>query len=145
MESTGEEITLQEYGVFGKEIIAPGDGVIAQVVDGSFDCEPGEADRSVGVGNMVMVDHQNGEFSLICHFKYQSILVKVGDTDKQADLLGLCGNMGNTSQPHIHFNLQDALRGYKANALPAQFVKIVVDGEVKEEYEPIRFQWVSNI
>ena len=71
--------------------------------------------------------------------------VKVGDTVKQGDLLGLCGNTGNASQPHIHSNLHDDLRGYKANALPAQFSKIVVDGEVKEEYEPSRFQQVSNL
>jgi hypothetical protein len=144
MDSTGKETTLEDYGVFGKEVIAPGNGVIAQVVDGSFDCEPGQADRSVGVGNMVMIDHKNGEFSLICHFKYQSIVVKVGETVRQGGLLGLCGNSGNTSQPHIHFNLQDDIRSYKANALPAQFLKILVDEKVKENYEPTRFQQVSN-
>jgi murein DD-endopeptidase MepM/ murein hydrolase activator NlpD len=114
------------------------------VVDGSFDCEPGEADRNVGVGNMIMIDHQNGEFSLLCHFKHDSICVKVGDKVKQGDLLGLCGNTGNTSQPHIHFNLQDNLLGYKGNPLPAQFTKIIVNGVVKENYEPVRFEQVSN-
>lgn len=145
LDNTGNEKKLEDYKVFSTEVITPGDGVIAQVVDGSFDCEPGEADRSVGVGNMVMIDHQNGEYSLLCHFKHQSISVKVGDRVKQGDLLGLCGNTGNTSQPHIHFNLQDNLRGYKANPLPAQFAKIIVNGEVKKKYEPIRFEQVSNI
>ena len=144
-ENSGEESKLEDYGVFGIEVIAPGSGIVAQVVDGSFDCEPGQADRSVGVGNMVMIGHQNGEFSLLCHFKHNSIVVKVGDYIKQGELLGLCGNTGNTSQPHIHFNLQDNLLGYKANPLPAQFAKIIVNGEVKEGYEPVRFENVSNI
>jgi hypothetical protein len=145
MDNTGKEVKLEDYGVFGVEVIAPGAGVIAQVIDGSFDCDPGDADRSVGVGNMVMIDHQNGEFSLLCHFKHNSIVVKIGDYIKQGDLLGLCGNTGNTSQPHIHFNLQDNLLGYQAKALPAQFKRIMVNGVAKENYEPTRFEQVSNI
>ncbi|MEI7990442.1 MAG: M23 family metallopeptidase [Chloroflexota bacterium] len=126
------------------EVISPGDGIVAQVVDGSLDCEPGEADRSVGVGNMVMIDHQNGEFSLLCHSKHDSIVVTVGDSIKQGQKLGLCGNTGNTSQPHIHFNLQDNLRGYKAKAIPIIFRKIVVNGEIKKDYEPVKFEQVEN-
>ena len=34
---------------------------------------------------------------------------------------------------------------HTASALPAQFAKILVDGEVKERYEPIRFQRVANL
>lgn len=145
MENTGQEKKLEDYGVFGIEVISPGSGVIAQVVDGSFDCNPGDADRSVGVGNMIMIDHLNGEFSLICHLKHNSIVVKVGDKVEQGQLIGLCGNTGNTTQPHIHYNLQDNLLGYKAKALPAQFEKIEVNGIVKKLYEPVRFEQVSNL
>ena len=145
MDNSGNEKELKDYGVYGIGVIAPGDGIITQVVNGSFDCEAGESDRSVGVGNMVVIDHQNGEYSVISHFMYQSIVVKLGDQVKQGDLLGLCGNTGNTSQPHIHFNLQDDVRGYRAKALPAQFRKILVNEQLKENYEPVRFQWVANL
>jgi len=144
IDNTGLEKKLEDYGVYGMEVISPGDGIVAQVVDGSLDCEPGEADRSVGVGNMVMIDHQNGEFSLLCHSKHDSIVVTVGDSIKQGQKLGLCGNTGNTSQPHIHFNLQDNLRGYKAKAIPIIFRKIVVNGEIKKDYEPVKFEQVEN-
>lgn len=33
---------------------------------------------------------------------------------------------------------------HTANALPAQFAKITVDGEVKLKYEPVRKQMISN-
>ena len=145
MDNTNNEKTLEGYGAFGIEVISPGSGVIAQVVDGSFDCDPGEADRSVGVGNMIMIDHQNGEFSLLCHLKHNSIVVKVGDKVEQGQKIGLCGNTGNTTQPHIHFNLQDNLIGHKAKALPAQFSKIEVNGETRDQYEPVRFEQVSNL
>jgi len=144
-DNTGKEKRLEDYPVFGMEVIAPGAGVVVQVVDGSFDCEPGQFDRSVGIGNAVILEHENGEYSLICHFKHDSIEVKVGERVAQGQRLGLCGNTGNSSQPHIHFNLQDDTASYKANALPAQFKKIMVDGELKENYEPVRFQKVANI
>lgn len=115
------------------------------MISGAIDVLPGERDRSVGVGNAVIIDHENGEYSLLCHFKYNSLKVKVGDKVRQGDILGLCGNTGNTSQPHIHFNLQDGPLMHTAKALPAQFAKILVNGEVKTNYEPIRGQMVSNI
>lgn len=141
---TGNGEKLEDYDVFGEDVLAPGDGVVIQVINGAIDVLPGERDRGVGVGNMVIIDHQNGEYSLLCHFKHNSIRVTVGDQVKQGDILGLCGNTGNTSEPHIHFNLQDGPRMHTANALSAQFDRIMVDGEVKLKYEPIRKQMVSN-
>lgn len=143
-EHVGDGISLEGYEVFGKEIIAPADGVVIQVINGSFDVMPGEKDRSVGVGNAIIIDHKNGEFSLLCHFKHDSILVNVGQEVRQGDVLGLCGNTGNTSQPHIHFNLQDGPRMHNSKGLPAQFSKIMVNGEEKIKYEPIRGEKVSN-
>jgi hypothetical protein len=143
-ESTGKEKSLEEFKAYGQEVIAPANGLIIQVIDGAIDVLPGERDRGVGVGNMITIDHQNGEFSLLCHFKHDSIRVKVGDEIKQGDILGLCGNTGNTSEPHIHLNLQDGPLMHKSNSLPLQFRKILVDEVVKENYEPIRFQRVSN-
>jgi hypothetical protein len=144
MESSGKETTLEEFEVFGKDILAPANGIVAQVIDGSIDVLPGERDRSVGVGNAIIIDHQNGEFSLLCHFKHNSIKIKVGDIVKQGEIIGLCGNTGNTQQPHIHFNLQDNPLMHRAKALPAQFTKIIVNGALKENYEPIRGEKISN-
>ncbi len=143
--STGNENKLEDFAAFAKEVLAPGHGIIIQVIDGAIDVLPGERDRSVGVGNAIIIDHQNGEYSLLCHFKFNSITVKVGDKVEQGEIVGLCGNTGNTSQPHIHFNLQDGPLMHKAKALPAQFAKIFVDGTIKTSFEPIRGQMVSNI
>jgi hypothetical protein len=144
MESSGKETKLEEFEVYGKEVLAPGNGIVIQVISGSIDILPGERDRSVGVGNAVIIDHQDGEYSLLCHFKHNSIKVKVGDNVKQGMVIGLCGNTGNTQQPHIHFNLQDGPLMHKANALPAQFSKILVNEEEKLNYEPVRGEKVSN-
>jgi len=144
-ENTGEEKTLGDYPAFGIEVIAPADGTVVQVIDGAIDVEIGERDRSVGVGNTVIIDHRNSEYSLICHLKYNSIKVEVGQTIKQGEVVGLCGNTGNTTQPHIHYHLQDGPLMHTANALPAQFAEIMVNGEIKKNYEPVRYEKVSNI
>ena len=81
-ENTGKEKILEDYPVFGKEVIAPGDGEIIQIINGAIDVLPGERDRSVGVGNAIIINHQNGEYSLLCHFKYNSIKVKIGNLKK---------------------------------------------------------------
>lgn len=143
-DTTGKEKNLEEFPVFGQEVLAPGDGEIVQVINGAIDVMPGERDRSVGIGNAIIIDHKNGEYSLLCHLKHNSINVKVGYRVKQGEIIGLCGNTGNTSQPHIHFNLQDGPLMHKARALPAQFTKITVDDKIKTNYEPIRGQFVSN-
>ncbi len=145
MKSSGHETKLEEFEVFGKDVLAPGDGIVIQIIDGSIDVLPGERDRSVGVGNAIIINHQNGEYSLLCHLKHNSIHVKVGDQVKQGSVIGLCGNTGNTSEPHIHFNLQNGPRMHTAKALPAQFERIIVDGKVKMKYEPVRKQLVSNV
>jgi len=144
-ESTGKEKVLEDYPDFSKEVIAPGDGIILQIINGAIDVLPGERDRSVGIGNAIMIDFQNGEYGLLCHFKHNSIKVKAGDRIKQGDVIALCGNTGNTTQPHIHFHLQDNPRLHLGNALPIQFKKILVCGDVKENFEPTRGQMVSNI
>ncbi len=144
-EHTGSGEKLEDYDVFGKEVLSPGDGTVIQVINGAIDVLPGERDRSVGVGNAIIIDHKNGEYSLLCHFKYNSIKVQVGDKVTQGEVIGLCGNTGNTTQPHIHFNLQDGPLMHKSNGLPAQFRKINVDDEIKENYEPIKGESVSNV
>lgn len=144
-EHKGEGKNLEDYEAFGAEVIAPADGLISQVINGSMDESIGESDLYVISGNRVVIDHGNGEWSMLAHFKYNSIKVKAGDKVKQGDLLGLCGNTGNTSEPHIHYQLQNNALPHKATGLPAQFKRIKVDGGVKENFEPERFQKVENI
>jgi murein DD-endopeptidase MepM/ murein hydrolase activator NlpD len=136
---------LDEFSAFGAEVIAPADGVICQVIDGSIDMELGKRDNLVYPGNAIIIDHENGEWSVLCHLKHNSIRVKEGQPIKQGDVLGACGNTGNTSEPHIHYHLQDSALMAEANGLPAQFARIYVDGTIEVGYEPIRFQKASNV
>lgn len=55
-------------------------------------------------GKTVIVDHGMGIISLYCHLSDYS--VKVGDIVEQGDILGLAGNTGRSSGPHLHWGIR---------------------------------------
>lgn len=140
----GDGRNLEDYEAFGAEVVAPGDGVVSRVVDGSEDVPIGENDWVVLCGNMVVIDHGNGEWSVLAHLRHGSIGVKVGDAVARGQLLGLCGNTGNTSEPHVHYHLQDGPDMHRARGLPLQFKEVVIDGRLAKDMELEQGQKVAN-
>lgn len=101
-------IRNEDFYAFDEDIIAPADGKVVKVVDGIIDNVPGEMDERNAAGNYVVIEHSNNEFSMIAHFKKNSILVKSGATVTEGQLIGKCGNSGNSSEAHIHFQVMDS-------------------------------------
>lgn len=56
-------------------------------------------------GNQVIIKHENGYKTGYAHLSKQ--LVKKGDKVKQGDVIGLSGNTGKSTGPHLHFTLTD--------------------------------------
>lgn len=99
----------ESYYAFGKNVLAPADGKVVQVENDIKDNYPvGGMNEDQPAGNHVIIDHGNNEYSLLAHFKQGSIEVKEGDQVKQGNTLGLVGNSGNSSEPHIHFHVADS-------------------------------------
>jgi len=70
-------------------------------------------------GNHVIIDHGNGEFSLLAHMKKGSVAVKQGDRVKQGEKVGELGFSGDAFLAHLHYELQsDAKLG---EGLPSYF------------------------
>ncbi|HOG80438.1 MAG TPA: M23 family metallopeptidase, partial [Anaerolineaceae bacterium] len=57
-----------------------------------------------GYGNMVMVDHGNGYQTLYAHLSY--VNVGCGQPVYQGNLLGGAGSTGNSTGPHLHFEVR---------------------------------------
>lgn len=57
------------------------------------------------VGNYVMIDHGNGEFSLYAHLKPKSVTVKLDQKLALGDVVGALGSSGNSTEPHLHFQV----------------------------------------
>lgn len=122
----------ENYYAFGAEVVAPYKGKVVTVVDGIKDNLPGEMNEQQPAGNYIVIAHPNDEFSMIAHFKMNSIVVKPGDTVKEGQLLGYCGNSGNSSEAHIHFQVMDGADFNKAKSIRIMFQNDVepIQGDV---------------
>lgn len=139
---TGDGTANEQYFCFGKPILAPGPGTVATAVDGIEDSKPGVMNETQPVGNHVVIDHGNGEFSFLAHLKKGSVRVKKGDKVQSGAPLGLCGNSGRSSEPHLHYHLQTTPVPFEGEGLPAQFLSYVADGKEEERGEPTKGQTV---
>ncbi|MDI9871894.1 M23 family metallopeptidase [Flectobacillus roseus] len=136
--------TNEDYYAFGKELFAPCDGEIVLVVDGVKDNVPGVLNPVYVPGNTVIIKTENNEFLFFAHFKQHSIVVKEGQKIKQGQLLGLCGNSGDSSEAHLHFHIQNVEDMNTATGVKCYFDKIQVDGQTKMDYSPIQKEKISN-
>jgi len=95
-------------------------------------------------GNTVILKTENNEYLFFGHFKQHSITVKQGQKIKLGMLLGLCGNSGNSSEPHLHFHAQNKEEMFKSTGIKCFFSNILVNGITKENYSPIKGDKVKN-
>lgn len=72
---------------------------------------------NAGYGNRVMVDHGNGYQTLYAHLS--KISVKVGQSVKRGDMLGIMGSTGRSTGIHLHFEVRTS----KGNINPFSVLK----------------------
>jgi murein DD-endopeptidase MepM/ murein hydrolase activator NlpD len=128
----------EDYYAFGKDLYAPCDGEVVLVVDGVKDNIPGTSNPIYIPGNTVIIKTATGEYAFFAHFKQHSIVVKQGQKIRTGTLLGLCGNSGNSSEPHLHFHLQNVEDMTKATGAKCYFDQLKVNGVLKSDYSPVK-------
>jgi murein DD-endopeptidase MepM/ murein hydrolase activator NlpD len=133
-----------DFYAFGKELIAPCDGEVILVVDGVKDNVPGQMNPFFPTGNTVILKTDNLEYFVFAHFKQHTIKVAQGQKIKQGDLLGLCGNSGNSSEAHLHFHGQNVEDMNIAVGVKCYFAEILVGGEKRSDYSPLQSDKVRN-
>jgi murein DD-endopeptidase MepM/ murein hydrolase activator NlpD len=77
-------------------------------------------------GNYVALDIGYGRYALYGHLIPGSIKVKKGDFVKRGQVLGRLGNSGNSTEPHLHFQIADAPSFLNANGLPYLYARVGV-------------------
>ena len=101
------------YYDYGSEILAVADGIVVETKDGIPENVPGATSRAVPIdlvtvgGNHVALDIGGGLYALYAHVRPGSLRVKVGDHVKRGQVLALLGNSGNSTEPHVHFQIAD--------------------------------------
>ena len=134
-----------DFYTFGAKILSPGKGVIVKVVDTVQDNVLGKINEKIPPGNHIVIDHENGEFSFLAHFKRGTIKVKEGDRVEPGDFLGLAGNSGRSEVPHLHYHLQTGRDYNEGEGLPIQFESYMENGKKVENSSPVRGYLISNI
>ncbi|AYB43781.1 M23 family metallopeptidase [Paenibacillus lautus] len=108
MSYEGDPAKNESYFAFGEEILAGARGKVVGIENNVRDIEPvGETNKTKPVGNYVIIDHGHSEYSLYAHLKQGSVCVKEGSEVEAGDLIGLCGNSGNSTEAHLHFQVSD--------------------------------------
>lgn len=102
---TGDLLT--DYYCYDKMILAPADGTVELVVDRIQDNIVGEVNLNENWGNTVIIKHNDRLYTSMSHLKEGSIKVRKGDSVKEGEEIGRCGNSGRSPYPHLHFQVQE--------------------------------------
>ncbi len=143
-QSKGHSLDLSDYFAYNLLVVSPAPGTIYSVENSVVDNPPQTANTERNWGNFVIIDHGNGEFSELSHFKQGSICVVPGQFVNRGDVIGRCGNSGRSPVPHIHYQLQ-ATPGTGAPSLPATFAEGRVNGKTTINGVPQKDDRVSSL
>ncbi|MYS37506.1 peptidase M23-like protein [Streptomyces sp. KhCrAH-43] len=126
----------RDYPAFGAPLYAVAGGTVVHAEDGQRDHLSRSSlagvlyfwlvegiGRTLGgsrrvVGNHIVLDLGDGTYALYAHVQRGSPRVRPGDEVGAGQLLGLCGNSGNSTEPHVHFQLMDGPDLETARGIP---------------------------
>lgn len=95
-----------DFGLnFGEPIFASLDGRVVVTQHSNF-----------GYGNMVMIEHDNGMWTLYAHL--QEILVTNGQLVRQGEVIATNGSTGNSTGPHLHYEIRMRFDGGQVDPAP---------------------------
>jgi len=108
----GDGATLADFYTFGVPVLAPCNGVIANIVNHIADNPPGGNNPDENWGNYIVLYSDAGYYVMLAHLQQHSATVFVGQRVARGFVLGACGNSGRSPFPHLHLQIQDtALAG----------------------------------
>jgi murein DD-endopeptidase len=130
----GDPEDNSNYHAWGQDVLAVADGVVASIHDGIPENVPGLNSRAVPItretigGNYIILDIGNGNYAFYAHLQPGSLRVGVGDLVRRGDVIGLVGNSGNSTEPHLHFHIGDHNAPLASEGLPYVFEEFYLQG-----------------
>lgn len=89
----------------GTPVLAARDGIVMHV-ESDFARAGMNRERYAGRANMIRVLHGDGTMGIYAHLKSDGVLVRTGQRVRAGQTIGLSGNTGFTTGPHLHFAVQ---------------------------------------
>lgn len=128
-----------DYWAWGQEIRAPVAGAVVATLNDISDNVPGQLNAEAHpAGNHVVIETGEKSFVFLAHLQQGSVKVNVGDRVQVGDVVGITGNSGNTSEPHLHIHAQNTADFFAPDAigLPLRFTDHLVDGNPAIDASP---------
>ncbi|PSQ47779.1 M23 family peptidase [Halobacteriales archaeon SW_7_65_23] len=127
----GASTAVENYYCHDEPVVAPADGVVVDSFDAALEASRGGGfshplKRSIPGGHVVL-KHADSEYSFLAHLRPGSVPVEPGQRVERGQEVGRCGHSGNSSEPHLHFQIQDGPDFLTAASLPVQFDDIEVE------------------
>ncbi|HEY5755991.1 MAG TPA: peptidoglycan DD-metalloendopeptidase family protein [Steroidobacter sp.] len=141
---SGDPKDNKNYYAFGHDALAVADGVVAAVLDGIPNNVPGIDSRAQPItlanvgGNFVQLDVGGGLYAFYAHLQPGSLRVKVGDKVRRGQVIGLVGNTGNSTEPHLHFHVSNSPEPLGAEGFPYALRTFEVQGSTQIKDDEIK-------
>ena len=120
----GDQLKNESYYAEGVDALAVANGTVVEVKDSIPENVPGINSRAVPItletvgGNHVIIDIGGGYYAFYAHLKPGSLKVKLGDKVTRGQVIGLVGNTGNSTEPHLHFHVADGISPLGSEGVP---------------------------
>ena len=122
----GDGTQNEQYFAFGAQVRSATSGEVVDVRHGLPNETPNNDPQNVRLpldvgGNHAVVRVRPGVYAFYGHLQPGSIVVQEGDHVEAGRLLGKLGSSGNSTQPHLHFDLSDGPDPLTSDSLPHVF------------------------
>jgi len=125
----------EDWYCYGVDVLAVASGTVVEVVRDLPNVAPGKNPEGLTIpqiaGNRVIIDMGYGRYAMYAHLAPNTIDVRVGDYVRQGQKLGLLGNTGNSSAPHLHFQVMDRPSSLDATSLPFVIDRMQLEGRIQ--------------
>ncbi|WP_406193585.1 M23 family metallopeptidase [Kitasatospora sp. NBC_01560] len=131
----GDPGQLTSYLSYRQPVVAAAGGKVVEVQDGLPD-NPPPVPPTVPpiedtVGNHITLEVAPGRYLLYAHLHAGSLNVREGDCVDPGQVLGLIGNSGNSTTPHLHFQVMTTAEFFPTDSPPFTFQRFRVLGQVE--------------
>jgi hypothetical protein len=137
--SGSADVTVNDaYLAYDEPLLAVADGTVVEVVDGRADQTP-QTDANVRSldefgGNYLILDIGDGFYAFYAHVKPGTFEVAEGERVKRGDVIGHLGNSGNSTEPHLHFQIGREPTAFTSTNWPYEFASFDVTGALAPEH-----------
>lgn len=147
--NTSSQINSSYYG-YGVPVYAVADAIVEKITDDLPENTPDTDSRAVTInmdtvaGNSVVLNLGENHYALYAHLQPGSLRVNKGDRVRRGDLIGLLGNSGNSTGPHLHFHICDGPSELQCQGIPYVFDTFIHQPVKAEEDESSNLRFIPQ-